>query len=40
MIARVTRSSDVHASLTYGQNPEKGGEVFYLNETTERASPK
>lgn len=40
MIARVTRSSDVHASLTYGQNPEKGGEVFYLNETAERASPK
>lgn len=40
MIARVTRSSDVHASLTYGQNPEKGGEVFFLNETAERASPK
>ena len=40
MIARVTRSANVHASLIYGQNPAKGGEVFLLNETDGRASPK
>lgn len=40
MIARVTKSSDVCFSLCYGQNPEKGGEVFYLNETAEYATPQ
>lgn len=27
-------------TLSYGQNPEKGGEVFYLNETLEGQTPK
>lgn len=40
MIARVTASADIGFSLAYGQNPAKGGEVFYLNETAEYASPK
>lgn len=40
MIAKVGRSSDVCFSLCYGQNPEKGGEVFYLNETAEYATPQ
>lgn len=40
MIAKVGRSSDVCFSLCYGQNPEKGGEVFYLNETAEYVTPQ
>lgn len=40
MIAKVSRSNDVAFTLCYGQNPEKGGEVFCLNETLEGQTPK
>ena len=40
MIAKVLRSNNVAYTLSYGQNPEKGGEVFYLNETLEGQTPK
>lgn len=40
MIAKVLRSDNVAYTLSYGQNPEKGGEVFYLNETLEGQTPK
>jgi hypothetical protein len=40
MIAKVLRSDNVTYTLSYGQNSEKGGEVFYLNETLEGQTPK
>lgn len=40
MIAKVSRSNDVAFTLCYGQNPEKGGEVFCLNETLEGQTSK
>lgn len=40
MIAKVLRSDNVAYTLSYGQDPEKGGEVFYLNETLEGQTPK
>lgn len=40
MIARITKSRDIGFSLSYGQNPDKGGEIFYLNETAEYATPE
>ena len=40
MIANVQGSSNIGHSLTYGQNPEKGGEVFLINGTDVLASPE
>lgn len=38
MIANVQPSNDIAHSLGYGQNPEKGGEIFLCNLTDETAS--
>ncbi len=40
MIANVQGSSNIGHSLTYGQNPEKGGEVFLMNGTDVLAGPE
>lgn len=40
MIANVQGSSNISHSLAYGQNPEKGGEVFLMNGTDVLASPE
>ena len=40
MIANVQGSSNISHSLAYGQNPEKGGEVFLMNGTDVLAGPE
>ena len=40
MIANIQGSSNIGHSLTYGQNPEKGGEVFLMNGTDALACPE
>lgn len=38
MIANVQVSNSIASSLSYGQNPEKGGEIFICNYTDVTAS--
>ena len=40
MIANIHGSTNIGHSLTYGQNPEKGGEVFLMNGTDALACPE
>ena len=40
MIANIQGASNIGHSLTYGQNPEKGGEVFLMNGTDALACPE